>query len=66
MKTVKAPLHWPPGTSSHPDFKYVPAVATDIRKTFARARREQAGAAARPASRKPEVQLLLPMPQGGA
>lgn len=29
-----------------PDFKYVPSLATDLRKTFARIRKEQAAAQA--------------------
>ena len=34
-------------------FKYRPAVATDIRKTFARIRREQAEQAAQPLAPRP-------------
>lgn len=39
-----------------PSFKYVPAAATDIRKTFARVRREQAAA-----KRKEETQFRSPV-----
>lgn len=43
-----------------PKFRYVPAAATDIRKTFARVRREQAAeraAQAQQAKPKPVVHL---------
>lgn len=39
----------PPRSILNPAFKYVPAAATDVRKTWARARREMAQAQPKPA-----------------
>lgn len=41
-----------------PTFRYVPAASTDIRKTFARARREQREQAKREAAAVAKVQPL--------
>lgn len=41
-----------------PTFRYVPAAATDLRKTFARVRREQKAAAEREAARAAKVQPI--------
>lgn len=49
-----------------PSFKYVPANKTDLKKTFARIRREQAEASARkPKSRAPVFHIQSSRKQGG-
>lgn len=45
-----------------PTFRYVSAASTDLRKTFARVRREQAQEAARRAPAKSQVRVL-PIPR---
>lgn len=42
MKPLRAQPHVPRHSLLHPDRVYVPAAQTDIAKTFARIRREQA------------------------
>jgi hypothetical protein len=46
-----------------PTFQYTPSVRTDLRKTFARIRREQKAAAE---ARNEHVVLALPAPKKGA
>ncbi len=43
-----------------PTFRYVPAAATDLRKTFARVRREQREALAREAQSRANVKPITP------
>lgn len=44
-----------------PSFRYTPSTATDVRKTFARVRREMQRAQAQAARRDPEVARVVPL-----
>lgn len=46
MKTARPPKGYSPGTLADPAFTYRPSFDTDIRRTIARAQREQARATA--------------------
>jgi hypothetical protein len=49
-----------------PTFRYVPSVATDVRKTFARIRREMSTVKALPAANADTSPRVVPIKRAGA
>ena len=49
-----------------PSFRYTPSTATDVRKTFARVRREMQRAQAQPARRESEATRVVALQRASA